>query len=141
MNDSEKTKNELIDELKKLRKKVKTQNPTPKQSQKQLTEKDKLNTGLIELTSDWIWSVDKNGKFTYSNSKVKDILGLNPKELFSKTPADLMTKNEVKQFTETFKDILRFQKPFRMIDNEYLHKNGNTKILETSGEPDRKSVV
>jgi len=35
---------------------------------------------LVEVTSDWIWAVDKNAVYIYSSPKVRELLGYEPEE-------------------------------------------------------------
>jgi len=49
---------------------------------------------LTEITSDWIWEVDKFGFYTYVSPKVHDMLGYKPEEIIGETPFDLMPPAE-----------------------------------------------
>lgn len=135
MKNDEKKELKLKEGVKKFSKIINTNEPSTINSKITQTEKNRFYSELVEMTSDWIWSIDKNGKFTYSNSKIKDLLGFTPKEVIGKTSVDLMTKEEAEQFTEIFQDFIKSQKSFRMVNNDFLHKAGKIKILETSGEP------
>ena len=90
---------------------------------------------LVEATSDWIWEVDNDGVYTYTNSKIKDILGYEPREIIGKTPFDFMLPNDQKRLSEWFKDILESRKPFEGLENTNIHKDGRHVLLETSGVP------
>jgi PAS domain S-box-containing protein len=90
---------------------------------------------LTEVTSDWIWEVDKNGFYTYSSPKLFDILGYNTEEIIGKTPFDFMPPPEADRLFKIFNDIRASQKSFDCLENINLHKNGHSVILETSGVP------
>ena len=90
---------------------------------------------LVEATSDWIWEVNKNVEYTYSNQKVKDILGYEPAEIIGKTPFDLMHADEARRVKSEFKKVTDARKPFSELENINLHKNGHEVVLETSGVP------
>lgn len=49
---------------------------------------------LVEDTSDWIWETDPEARFTYSNPKIKDLLGYEPEEILGKRPTDLVQPHE-----------------------------------------------
>ena len=100
-----------------------------------LKESEEKYRSLVEATSDWIWEVDIEGVYTYTNSKIKDILGYEPEEILGKTPFDFMLPDEQKRLTEWFKDTLESHKPFEEIENTNLHKDGRQILLETSGVP------
>jgi PAS domain S-box-containing protein len=90
---------------------------------------------LVENTSDWIWEVDPNGRYTYSNRIVEDILGYTPQEILGRTPFELMPVEEAKRLTRLFCEIAQRRKPFTNLENINLHKSGRKVVLETSGVP------
>lgn len=97
---------------------------------------------LVEITSDWIWEVDPNGKYTYSNRNVEDILGYSTQEIIGKTPFDFMPPDEAEKRSSVFRKILSAEKPFSGLENVNFHKSGQKVVLQTSGVPifDEKSV-
>jgi PAS domain S-box-containing protein len=106
-----------------------------KEAEEAVRESEEKYRSLVEATSDWIWEVDNNGVYRYSNSKIKDILGYEPEEIIGKTPFDFMAPNEQERLTEWFRDILEFPKSFEGMENTNIHKDGGHVLLETSGVP------
>ena len=100
-----------------------------------LRESEEKYRSLVEATSDWIWEVDNDGVYTYTNFKVKDMLGYEPEEIIGKTPFDFMVPNEQERLTEWLRDILESRKPFEGMENTNIHKDGRHVLLETSGVP------
>jgi len=98
-------------------------------------ESEERFRSLVELTSDWIWQVDKNGIYTYVSPKVRDILGYEPAEVLGKTPFDFMPKAEAKKIAKIFIEIEEKKAPIHNLNNWNLHKNGTLVLLETSGIP------
>lgn len=90
---------------------------------------------LIETTSEWIWEVDKNAHYTYVSPKIKELLGYEPKEIYGKTPFDLMSPEEAKKVKTQFQAYLNNLMPFKWLINVNLHRDGHEVILETSGVP------
>jgi len=90
---------------------------------------------LTETTSDWIWEVDKNGRYTYASPKVYDILGYRQEEIIGKTPFDFMPPDEADLITRIFNGIATSQESFSCLENINLHKDGHLVVLETSGIP------
>lgn len=90
---------------------------------------------LIETTSDWVWEVDKNGIYTYSSPKVKDLLGYKPDEVIGKRPTDFMLQDESDRISGLFRDIVASRMPFSRMENINFHKNGKHVVIETSGVP------
>ena len=100
-----------------------------------LKESEEQYRSLVEATSDWIWEVDNEGVYIYTNSKVKEILGYEPEEIIGKTPFDFMLPDEQERLSEWFGNILESHKPFEGLENTNIHKDGRHVLLETSGVP------
>ena len=101
----------------------------------ELNSDEKRFQSICEITSDWIWEVDENGIYTYSNPKVEDILGYSPKEIIGKSPFELMPTNEADKIARLFKKFTKSKKSFSGLVNLNLHKTGRQVVLETSGVP------
>jgi two-component system, cell cycle sensor histidine kinase and response regulator CckA len=84
---------------------------------------------------EWIWEIDKNGYFTYSSGKVKEILGYEPEELYSKTPIDLLITEEADKIKERFKTLSSQKKPIFDSENWNLTKDGKKICLQTNAVP------
>lgn len=57
-----------------------------------------------EKISDWIWEVDGDGKFTYSNPRVENILGYTSEEVIGKALVDFMPFEEENRVQAIFDD-------------------------------------
>ncbi|MEP0911459.1 ATP-binding protein [Leptolyngbya sp. GB1-A1] len=90
---------------------------------------------LVEQTNDWVWEIDLDGRFTYTNPKVFDILGYRAEEVLGKTTFDFMAAKEAKQFSILLSPFIAQQTPFVGLEKVLLHKNGHAVELETSGCP------
>ncbi len=91
---------------------------------------------VSESAEEWIWEVDINGLYTYSNSIVERILGYLPDEIVGKKYFfDFFDPEYKDQYLEntlsTFKNILAFKE----FENVNIHKNGSRVICKTSGSP------
>jgi PAS domain S-box-containing protein len=100
-----------------------------------LVESNLKYQNLIETTSDWVWEVDADGRYTYVSPRIKDLLGYEPEEVLNKTPFDLMTPEEAKRVKKIFASAVADYKPISILENTNLHKDGHQVILETSGIP------
>jgi PAS domain S-box-containing protein len=88
---------------------------------------------LVETTGDWVWEVDRNAGYTYTNSQVFSILGYLPEEIISKTLFELMPVPENERATDFWLSLVAEQQPFKSVENIYWHKDGRFVVLETSG--------
>ena len=90
---------------------------------------------IAETISDWIWEVDSEGKYIYTNPRSKDILGYEPAEIIGKTPFDFMPPEEAEHHRKIFNDAVKTPHSLRVIENINFNKNGSIVILETNAIP------
>ncbi|WP_345978867.1 PAS domain S-box protein [Sulfurimonas sp. HSL3-2] len=106
-----------------------------RESQELLRKSEEKFRSLVESTNDWIWEIDKNGKYTYVSPQVEKLLGYKPEEIVGKTPFDLMPPSEVKKFVDMFQEYVEKRAPLISVENTNVHKDGHDVVLETSGTP------
>jgi PAS domain S-box-containing protein len=98
-----------------------------------LEASEKRFKDLVEMTTDWVWEVDRDGVYTYSSPKVRDLLGYEPEEIIGKTPFDLMPHEEAEGIDQFFREKVAKNEPFYRLENTNRHKDGHWVVLETSG--------
>jgi PAS domain S-box-containing protein len=130
MNNSIKTKEELIKELHKsykehdLLKKSYSKNIIERKgTEKALQESEEKFQTIMENSADAIFITNQQGKYVYTNKAVSVMLGYTSEEMLSKTIADLSPRNKIEEYFEMFKQILSEGKVFAEI--ELLKKDGN----------------
>ncbi len=106
-----------------------------KKAEEKLKKSEKRFYDIAMSSADWIWELDKNGKYVYVSGAVKKILGYLPKEIIGKTPFDFMPKEEIKMVKEIFQEILVKKQPIKDLENVNLTKYGKKVILSTNGIP------
>jgi len=112
-----------------------------KRMEEALRESERRFKDISFSMADWIWEVDKNGKYTFASGKAKQVLGYAPKEIIGKTPFELMPEDEAKKVGRIFKKISLEKKPIVDLENWNLTKQGEKICLLTNGLPilDEKS--
>ncbi len=103
--------------------------------QHKLQESEEKFRALVESTSDWIWEVDRNGRYTYVSPRVEALLGYKPEEVLGKSPFDLMVPEEAQRVGKIFAEIIGKRLPLVSLENTGLHKDGRLVVLETSAVP------
>jgi len=106
-----------------------------KQVEEALRQSKERFRNLTETTSDWVWEVDKDLRYTYVSPKIRDIIGHFPEEIMGKTIFDLMPPEEAHRVSKIFNTITESKQPFYCLENINLHKKGHPVVLETSGIP------
>jgi len=109
------------------------------QSQQALAEKqfrlseEKYQT-VSEAVPDILWEVNASGIYTYLNSRVRDILGFEPRELIGRNSMELGDhSNHLGQ--GNVRNLLIQGKPVYGLLNTFRHKNGTEVILESNSLP------
>ncbi len=90
---------------------------------------------LLEWTSDWIWEIDADCRYVYSNPRVADILGYAPEEVIGRTPFDFMPASEAQRVRDHLVDVFHRRIPIARLENINIRKDGRTVVLETSAVP------
>jgi PAS domain S-box-containing protein len=90
---------------------------------------------LIENINDLVWEMDENLAYTYASPRTKDILGYAPEEILGKTPYDFMYPDEVKRVSKLLEEYNHNGKPFSLLENTMIGKDGRHVMFETSGSP------
>jgi len=106
-----------------------------KKTMEELLSSEKRFQDIALSSADWIWEVDKNGKYTFASGKVKQILGYEAHEILGKSPFDLMPEDEASRVRPIFDKILEEKKPLIDLENWNLTKDGRLLCLLTNGLP------
>ncbi len=104
-------------------------------SVEELKREQKRFQDIAISTGEWIWEVDAEGRYTYSNPVVEVILGYKPEEILGKHFYDFFHLDDRDKFKKAALDIFSHKEPFFRFLNANVHKSGHTVILETSGVP------
>lgn len=106
-----------------------------KKAEAVLNENRERYQALIETNVDFIWEVDRDGRYTYCSPQMKSLWGMNPQEMIGKTPFDLMPGNEKVKNLGIFRKTLKKAAPFNNIEFASYDGSGNVIHLEVSGVP------
>ncbi len=100
-----------------------------------LRESERRFRDLAENASDWIWEMDTEGKYVYSNPVVESLLGFRPDEMLGKYFYDFFPDKEREALVHTTFQTMAEGKPISSLDAHYIHKDGREIILEAKGVP------
>lgn len=100
-----------------------------------LRESEEKFRSLVESSSDWVWAVDAEYRYTYSSPMVREILGFEPDEIIGRYISDLMPGGGWGRVADLFEQKAQMRAPLNLIENVKQHKHGHRVILETSAAP------
>jgi PAS domain S-box-containing protein len=106
-----------------------------KQMENELRASEQKFKDIAQCTADWIWEVDKDGRYTFASETVERLLGYKATELIGKTPFDFMPDDEAKRVAEILKKIIIRKKPIIDLENWNITKDGKELCFLTSGVP------
>jgi PAS domain S-box-containing protein len=90
---------------------------------------------FVETTSDWIWTVDKDSKLTFSNPSIEPLLGYTPEEVLGMEMFHLVPDDQMKQAKEFFSEHVAKMEGWKGHIEQWRHKNGSLKWFESSAHP------
>jgi PAS domain S-box-containing protein len=86
---------------------------------------------IAEIAGDWIWEVDIDGRYTYSNPSVEHVLGYLPEEVLGRHFYDFYPAEEQEKLKNVEMKILARKERF----TTFIHKDGHPVVVETRGVP------
>jgi len=108
-----------------------------KQTEKLLLESERSYRLLAENITDVIFTLNLNMEITYINPAVEDLIGFTDKEVLTKTLDELLTSKSLELAFEVLSEELEIEEAedkdlsrSRMIDLEFIHKNGSPILVE-----------
>jgi PAS domain S-box-containing protein len=90
---------------------------------------------MAENTSDWVWEMDAQGRYIYSNPVVKDIIGYQCDEVIGRYFYEFLSSETKAVIKAKIFALMAELKPIKSLDNILLRKDGAEVIMETSGVP------
>ncbi|MEA3457268.1 MAG: PAS domain S-box protein, partial [Candidatus Thermoplasmatota archaeon] len=106
-----------------------------KKTEERLRESEERFRGISQNIGDFIWEVDKDGKYTFISGKIREILGYEVSEILGKTPFDLMPEDEAKRVNNILKEIVSEKKPIVDLEKINIAKDGRKICLLSNATP------
>ncbi len=106
-----------------------------KNAQHALEMSEKRFRDLALTTSDWLWEVDSDARYTYCSPRVADVLGYSTDEVLRKTPFEFMTPEDAQRVTKIFKQLVQNHQPIVDLENWNISKDHRKVCLLTNGVP------
>ncbi|WP_400241472.1 diguanylate cyclase [Niallia sp. JL1B1071] len=90
---------------------------------------------LVEHVSDWIWQINEQWEFTYSNSIVEEILGYSAREILGKSMFSFIQTEDIEALEAIASSASINNKRLQNIDFTMIHRNGHEVFIETNAKP------
>ena len=135
MKDPSGTKQELIEEISILKKKIEKLEKTEtayKQAEEALRESEEKYRTILENIEDGYYEVDLNGNFIFFNASMCRILGYPQEEMMGMNNRQFTDKENAKKLFKTFNEIYRTGEPAKGFDWQIIRKDGTKRYIEVS---------
>lgn len=106
-----------------------------RQAEDSLRASEQRYRALVETTSDWVWEINRDGFYVYTNPRVMDLLGYAPEEIIGKRPFHFMDPLEAARVSDLFWSLSQRGQPIVALENTNRHRDGHEVVLETNGVP------
>ncbi|MBU2101771.1 MAG: PAS domain S-box protein, partial [Candidatus Omnitrophica bacterium] len=107
-----------------------------KRAEEALKESKERFEQIANNAYEWVWEIDQNGLYVYSNPAVEKILGYRPEELVGeKFFYDFFTPQSTEQLAMDARAAFQKQQPIKNFINPCVTKTGAIVVLESNGTP------
>ena len=106
-----------------------------KQAERALCESEERYRALIETNADFVWELDKEGRYTYCSPQMEALWGIPPKEALGRTPFERMPPPEQERMLGAFRDFGATPAAFRGLESTTVDGRGRRVEVETSAVP------
>ncbi len=106
-----------------------------KEMESLLRESERKYRALVDLTSDSVYELDKDLRYTYVSERGGDISGRKPEDHIGRTPFDFMTGEEKERVLGFIHDKLFPPQSLKAFENTLIGQHGRLIVMETSAVP------
>ncbi len=100
-----------------------------------LRESETRLQDLVLTTGDWIWEIDRGGRYTAAWGNVQDVIGYEPEEVIGHTPLDFMSPEEAGRIAPILAQMAERREGCGALVRRSLHKDGREVLLMTACVP------
>lgn len=106
-----------------------------KRAENALRENEEKFRSFVEATNEWIWSIDSQGKLTYSNPAASAILGYEPGELIGKPIESLLHEEDRRRFEYRLRQCVAQKRCWAGVVLRWNQSNGSSRYTESNAVP------
>lgn len=106
-----------------------------KQAEESMRKSQQKYRDLVESTADWVWTCDPEGRQTFANEAVIEILGYEVHEVIGASAGCLMHPEDAKRMQKWFNKSVEEKKGWQNAVMRWKHKDGTIRFLESSAWP------
>lgn len=100
-----------------------------------LAEAEKRLRDVTDAAGEYIWEVDREGRYTYLSDRVREVLGREPAELIGRHPMEFIAAPGNAEVVSRSDTIVANKASFRDFEHQMLRKDGTAIWLSVNGVP------
>ncbi len=101
----------------------------------QLRDSEARFRNLVENTTDWIWEMGPDGRHTYSNHQLENILGYSTDEFTELSLNQLIHPEDMTEVEARLPSLVAEKRGWEGWVVRFRHKNGGYRYLESNAQP------
>jgi PAS domain S-box-containing protein len=105
------------------------------QAQKALFDSEAKYRNLVESTKDWVWVIDVEGRHTFSNQAIRDLLGYEVDDIVGISAFSMMHPDDRERVHEMVQRSIKEKQGWSDMAIRWLHKDGSIRFMESTAEP------
>jgi diguanylate cyclase (GGDEF)-like protein/PAS domain S-box-containing protein len=106
-----------------------------KRAEEQLRASERRFRDFAEAAGEYVWEIDRDGRYTFVSQRVEVVIGYRPEELFGRRPYDFMPPGEAERLQELIAEALRTGQSLRNVEYRSLTRSGSLAWLLASAVP------
>lgn len=100
-----------------------------------LSESERKFRDFVESTDEWIWEINENFNFTYSNPSVYNILGYLPEEIIGQSIFSFVMDTEKNRLENKLHESIHEKLGWKNFNMNWKHKDNFLRIIESNAIP------
>ena len=102
---------------------------------KALLDSEERFRQMADMTGEWLWEQDPEGRYSYSSAAVESMLGLKPEEVIGNQYTELFADTAMPHILPEISELDKKTTAFFRLLNYYQRTNGDWVITESTGVP------
>jgi PAS domain S-box-containing protein len=106
-----------------------------KAAENALRQSESRHRDLVDNISDWIWEIDLDRNFIYSNAKVEDLLGYTIEEIRHLSASDLLHPDSLQDGLQLLENQSANPVGWENLLMRFRHKGGGYRVMQSNARP------
>ena len=106
-----------------------------KGAEEALKDSEEKFRSIVETTNEWIWAINLEGKHTYTNPAIEQILGYTAEEMLGANALAFLHEDDRPEVEKHLAQAIIDQRGWTGLVLRWMHKQGGYRYLESNGLP------